>query len=1115
MSVVTYTPAARPAKHSLEAWGLRLGVPKIGTDIADWSKWTPELQARCVGDVRACMALWRFLKPDGYEQQPLELEHRVALICERISADGAPFDREAAVELRDRWESRRAELLASIEKQLPGLNPNSRIQIGRLLEERGWVPEKRTEKTGQPAIDDELLETIPEVYPEFAGLAEYDLLRRRCAQLDGGKKAWLANIAEDGRIHGGLVHIGTPHFRAKHLEPNLAAVPSAKKGGLYAKECRALFHAPEGWAFVTCDQANLQDRAFAHHIAAFDGGAYARAFLDGADQHWQSAIALGLVPSGTQRDKENDVHTALREGAKRFRYAFLFGAGNERAGRIIYDIARAARQLDPANGLQQHLFGGTAHPSLAALKRVGRNARDKFIAAHPGLGQLRTAVEKQVETCGWLAGLDGRRVPVGAQYKALNYAVTSAEAIVCKRWLVNVHDELQQRFRYGWNGDAVICLWIHDEIAVCCRAEIAEQVGEMLVRHAKEAGEYYRFNVPLDAEYKVGRSWAGEPDPAVIEANGAKVNSARSTIMLPEDAEPPPFEAEPEPEPQPKQETPKANGQTGSADPSGHLHGAKPDQYVCSFMYRNAAGEDYERVDKYVDSATGKKGFPSVHKENGKWVKGAPAIRLPFGLPELLKAGRADQDLHITEGEKDALTLRTLGYHATTNPGGAKVWQPELTPWLQGWGRYIIHEDNDEDGRRHTALVGEALKVFGKPIKVVSYRALPEGGDVSDWLVSGHTKAELNARIETSPEHEFVPAKITILDIRRWDHEPVPEQEWSVHERFPLRQAVLLSGEGGFGKSFAALQLCAGHAAGRDWFGLRLRPGPAILVDAEDDPRVLQYRLTTIARHLGTTCTALADAGLNVVSLVGEDAVLGALARKTGIIEPTERYRRLHETVGDVKPVMTAIASSADVFAGNELDRAQVRQFVSLLTRLGITANGTVMLISHPSLTGINTGTGLSGSTQWHNAVRARAVMKMVKPEDGEPADPDLRQIEFHKNQYGSIGATVFVRFEDGLFLPVSGMNAENRADAEARAEQVFLELLRRFHRENRNVSDRRGTNYAPALFADEPEARASGVTKPMLTGAMRRLFAAGTIWNEPYGRQARPNYRIIVKTHH
>jgi Toprim domain/CHC2 zinc finger len=75
------------------------------------------------------------------------------------------------------------------------------------------------------------------------------------------------------------------------------------------------------------------------------------------------------------------------------------------------------------------------------------------------------------------------------------------------------------RFRYGWDGDVVIVLWIHDELVCACRPEIAAQVGEILVRHAKEPGEFYGFKVPLEADYKIGRSWAGEPIEVVAPAH--------------------------------------------------------------------------------------------------------------------------------------------------------------------------------------------------------------------------------------------------------------------------------------------------------------------------------------------------------------------------------------------------------------------------------------------------------------------------------------------------------------------------------------------------------------------------------------------------------------------
>jgi DNA polymerase I-like protein with 3'-5' exonuclease and polymerase domains len=210
--------------------------------------------------------------------QALVLEHRVARICERITADGVPFDVKAAAQLRQQWTARRAELGAQLLQQFPGTNLNSRKQLGALLEARGWIPEERTEKTKQPKITDEVLETIPATFPEFAGLAEYDILRRRLAQLTNGKEAWEKHINADGRIHGGLVHIGTPHSRAKHLTPNIAQVPNPKRGKPFATECRSLFRANNGWVFVCTDQAGLQDRAFAHYLSEFDDGAYAKAF---------------------------------------------------------------------------------------------------------------------------------------------------------------------------------------------------------------------------------------------------------------------------------------------------------------------------------------------------------------------------------------------------------------------------------------------------------------------------------------------------------------------------------------------------------------------------------------------------------------------------------------------------------------------------------------------------------------------------------------------------------------------------------------------------------------------------------------------------------------------
>jgi RecA-family ATPase len=201
---------------------------------------------------------------------------------------------------------------------------------------------------------------------------------------------------------------------------------------------------------------------------------------------------------------------------------------------------------------------------------------------------------------------------------------------------------------------------------------------------------------------------------------------------------------------------------------------------------------------------------------------------------------------------------------------------------------------------------------------------------------------------------------LPFIDMSNWDTELVPEYEWSVPGR--LRQSVLFSGEGADGKSITKLQLSVAHVLARDWLGTMPEPGPAIFIDAEDDAQALHIRLAAILTHYGASFADVIKDGLYLLSFAGEDVLLGAPTRG-GKIEPTSRYKQLFEAAADIKPKMITIAASADVFAGNEVHRGQVRQFVSLLTRIANIANGTVALISHPSLTGTNTGTGLSGST--------------------------------------------------------------------------------------------------------------------------------------------------------
>jgi RecA-family ATPase len=355
------------------------------------------------------------------------------------------------------------------------------------------------------------------------------------------------------------------------------------------------------------------------------------------------------------------------------------------------------------------------------------------------------------------------------------------------------------------------------------------------------------------------------------------------------------------------------------------------------------------------------------------------------------------------------------------------------------------------------------------------------------------------------------PAPLGWLDMSKWDGEPVPRRKWAILDRVPMNQAGLFSGEGGTGKSIIELQKNVAHVMGRDWLGSLPEPGPAIYIGAEDDKDEIHIRLAAIAAHYGVTFRELSDGGLHVLCLLGQDATLCAVPGKSGRVETTGLYRRLYEAAGDIKPKNISIDTLSRAFAGSEIDRVQVYAFAMHMQALAMVAGGSVTVLSHPSLAGISSGSGISGSTAWHGAFRFRQYLTGIKAAgDGEQPDNDVRELEFKKNQYGPRGESIALRYQGGLFLPEAGVSSLDKLAREQFADGVFLAILRRYEREGRNVGEKpTAPTYAPKMFAQERDAE--GCRKKELEGAMRRLFAANKIHVEQYGRPSRPASRICL----
>ena len=107
---------------------------------------------------------------------------------------------------------------------------------------------------------------------------------------------------------------------------------------------------------------------------------------------------------------------------------------------------------------------------------------------------------------------------------------------------------------------------------------------------------------------------------------------------------------------------------------------------------------------------------------------------------------------------------------------------------------------------------------------------------------------------------------------------------------------------------------------------------------------------------------------LTLRSLAGDDALLATLDRKSGMLATTPLYGELDRRIADGKPALVVLDTLADLYSGDENVRSQARQFIGFLRRLAIRHRCAVLLLAHPSLSGMASGSGNSGSTAWNGS---------------------------------------------------------------------------------------------------------------------------------------------------
>ena len=455
----------REKGHSLKAWGEKLNMPKGGEDV-NFSTYDFNMLQYCKQDVEITHAVYNHLvnESKGFSQESVNLEHTIRLIIDQQEKNGFAFNMQKAQELLaklkddiydlEQWSLEEFEPtiveMKTKTKEIP-FNIGSRQQIADRLMKRGWKPKQFTDKKNI-IINEAVLKTIkePELKLTAERFAKYFLLQKRAVMVE----SWIEACDNDNRVHGKVMTLRTITGRMAHNSPNMAQVPATYSP--YGKDCRGLWTIsdPMKYKLVGTDASGLELRCLAHYLNDTN---YTDEILNG-DIHTKNMELAGIKD---------------RDQAKTFIYAFLYGAGAEKIGKIV-----------------------------GAGKEQGNLLINRFLSNLPSLKRLRGQVENAGKR-GKIKAIDGRYLKVRSPHSALNTLLQGAGAIICKQWLLHIMKRV-----YSKKLDAKLVASVHDEY----QFEVANtDVGEFcnITKVAiKETETTLKLRCPLDNDYKVGLTWA-------------------------------------------------------------------------------------------------------------------------------------------------------------------------------------------------------------------------------------------------------------------------------------------------------------------------------------------------------------------------------------------------------------------------------------------------------------------------------------------------------------------------------------------------------------------------------------------------------------------------------